>query len=146
MSSTSRPNISEWFKQNYPKEYDLAIEVNQRMDRILGQIEIPNPDFQTAAVKLEVTSNQQDNTKLQLVANDYGIIYIGTIVKTIIDLLSAQFGGLSASAIGNEILDRKIGEVISQYFATQALKKCPNCQSENRDDAKYCDSCGHKFV
>ena len=146
MSSTSRPNISEWFKQNYPKEYDLAIEVNQRMDRILGQIETPNPDFQTAPVKLEVTRNQQDNTKLQLVANDYGIIYIGTIVKTILDLLSAQFGGLSASAIGNEILDRKIGEVISQYFSTQALKKCPNCQSENRDNAKYCDSCGHKFV
>jgi Lhr-like helicase len=146
MSSTSRPNISEWFKQNYPKEYDLAIEVNQRMDRILGQIETPNPDFQTAPVKLEVTRNQQDNTKLQLVANDYGIIYIGTIVKTIIDLLSTQFGGLSVSAIGNEILDRKIREVISQYFATQDLKKCPNCQSENRDDAKYCDSCGHKFV
>ena len=79
-------------------------------------------------------------------ANDYGLIYIGTIVKAIIDLLSAQFGGLSASAIGNEILDRKIKEVISHYFATQTLKKCPNCQSENRDDAKYCDSCGHKFV
>jgi hypothetical protein len=80
------------------------------------------------------------------VANDYGIIYIGTIIKTIMDLLSAQFGGLSASAIGNEILDRKIREVISQYFATQPLKKCPNCQSENKDDAKYCDSCGQKFV
>jgi hypothetical protein len=139
-------NLLEWFKQNYPKEYDLAIEVNQRMDRILGQIETPNPDFQTAPVKLEVTRNQQDNTKLQLVTNDYGTIYIGTIVKAIIDLLSTQFGGLSASAIGNEILDRKIKEVISQYFATQTLKKCPNCQSENRDDAKYCDSCGHKFV
>ena len=90
--------------------------------------------------------NQKDNTKLQLVANDYGIIYIGTIVKTIIDLLSTQFGGLSVSAIGNEILDRKIREVISQYFATQDLKKCPNCQSENRGDAKYCDNCGHKFL
>jgi hypothetical protein len=146
MSNANRPNILEWFKQNYPKEYDLAMEVNQRMDRILGQTEIPNPDFQTAPIKLEVTRNQQDNTKLQLVANDYGIIYIGTIIKTIIDLLSTQFGGLSASAIGNEILDRKIREVISQYFATQALKKCPNCQSENRDDAKYCDSCGQKFV
>ena len=146
MSNTNRPNILEWFKQNYPKEYDLATEVNQRMDRILGQTEIPNPDFITAPVKLEVTRNQHDNTKLQLVTNDYGIIYIGTIVKAIIDLLSTQFGGLSASAIGNEILDRKIKEVISQYFATQILKKCPNCQSENRDDAKYCDSCGHKFV
>ncbi len=139
-------NLLEWFKQNYPKEYDLATEVNQRMDRILGQTEIPNPDFITSPVKLEVTRNQQDNTKLQLVTNDYGTIYIGTIVKAIIDLLSTQFGGLSASAIGNEILDRKIKEVISQYFATQTLKKCPNCQSENRDDAKYCDSCGHKFV
>jgi hypothetical protein len=146
MSNTSRPNILEWFKQNYPKEYDLATEVNQRMGRILGQTEIPNPDFITSPVKLEVTRTQQDNTKLQLVANDYGIIYIGTIVKAIIDLLSTQFGGLSASAIGNEILDRKIKEVISQYFATQTLKKCPNCQSENRDDAKYCDSCGQKFV
>jgi hypothetical protein len=146
MSNTSRPNILEWFKQNYPKEYDLATEVNQRMDRILGQTEIPNPDFITSPVKLEVTRNQQDNTKLQLVTNDYGTIYIGTIVKAIIDLLSTQFGGLSVSAIGNEILDRKIREVISQYFATQDLKKCPNCQSENRDDAKYCDSCGHKFV
>src|ERR671925_1751816 len=104
MSNTNRPNILEWFKQNYPKEYDLAIEVNQRMDRILGRTEIPNPDFQTAPIKLEVTRNQQDNTKLQLVANDYGIIYIGTIIKTIIDLLSIQFGG---PAIGNEILDRK---------------------------------------
>jgi hypothetical protein len=139
-------NLLEWFKQNYPKEYDLATEVNQRMDRILGQTEIPNPDFITSPVKLEVTRNQQDNTKLQLVTNDYGTIYIGTIVKAIIDLLSTQFGGLSASAIGNEILDRKIKEVISQYFATQTLKKCPNCQSENRDDAKYCDSCGQKFV
>ena len=146
MSSTNRRNILEWFKQNYPKEYDLAIEVNQRMGRILGQTEIPNPDFKNAPVKLEVTRNQQDSTKLQLVANDYGLIYIGTVVKAIIDLLSAQFGGLSASAIGNEILDRKIKEVISHYFATQTLKKCPNCQSENRDDAKYCDSCGHKFV
>jgi hypothetical protein len=146
MSNTSRPNILEWFKQNYPKEYDLATEVNQRMGRILGQTEIPKPDFKTAPVKLEVTRTQQDNTKLQLVANDYGIIYIGTIVKAIIDLLSTQFGVLSASAIGNEILDRKIKEVISQYFATQTLKKCPNCQSENRDDAKYCDSCGQKFV
>ena len=43
-------------------------------------------------------------------ANDYGLIYIGTIVKAIIDLLSTQFGGLSSSAIGNEILDRKIKE------------------------------------
>ena len=146
MSNANLPNILDWFKQSYPKEYDLAMEVNQRMDRILGQIEIPNPDSQTAPVRLEVTRNQKDNTKLQLVANDYGIIYIGTIVKTIIDLLSTQFGGLSVSAIGNEILDRKIREVISQYFATQDLKKCPNCQSENRDDAKYCDSCGHKFV
>jgi|SRR5919197_3995626 hypothetical protein len=146
MSNTNRPNILEWFKQNYPKEYDLAMEVNQRMGRILSQIEIPNPDFKTTPVKLEVTRNQHDNTKLQLAANDYGIIYIGTIIKAIIDLLSAQFGGLSASAIGNEILDRKIGEVISQYFSTQASKKCPNCQSENRGDAKYCDSCGHKFL
>ena len=70
MSSTNRPSILEWFKQNYPKEYDLAIEVNQRMGRILGQTEIPNPDFENAPVKLEVTRNQQDSTKLQLVAND----------------------------------------------------------------------------
>jgi zinc-ribbon domain len=145
MAKVNRPNILEWFKQNYPKEFDLAMEVNQRMGKILGQTEIPNPDFITAPVKLEVTRSQQDSSKLQLVANDYGLIYIGTIVKTIIDLLSTQFGGLSASAIGNEILDRKIKEVISQYFATQTLKKCPNCQSENRDDAKYCDNCGHKF-
>jgi hypothetical protein len=104
MSNTNRPNILEWFKQNYPKEYDLATEVNQRMDRILGHTEIPNPNFVIEPVKLEVIRNQQDNTKLQLVANDYGLIYIGTIVKAIIDLLSTQFGGLSASAIGNEIL------------------------------------------
>jgi hypothetical protein len=91
--------------------------------------------------------NRHDNKKLQLVvAKDYGVVYIGIIIKAIIDLLSTQFGGLSASAIGNEILDRKIGEVISQYFTTQALKKCPNCQSENRGNAKYCDSCGHKFL
>jgi hypothetical protein len=146
MSNTNRPNILEWFKQNYPKEYDLATEVNQRMGRILDHTEIPNPNFMIEPVKLEVIRNQQDNTKLQLVANDYGLIYIGTIVKAIIDLLSTQFGGLSASAIGNEILDRKIKEVITQYFATQTLKKCPNCQSENRDDAKYCDRCGHKFL
>lgn len=146
MSNTNQPNILEWFKQNYPKEYDLATEVNQRMGRILSHTEIPNPNFMIEPVKLEVIRNQQDNTKLQLVANDYGLIYIGTIVKAIIDLLSTQFGGLSASAIGNEILDRKIKEVITQYFATQTLKKCPNCQSENRDDAKYCDGCGHKFL
>jgi len=146
MSNTNRPNILEWFKQNYPKEYDLATEVNQRMGRILSHTEIPNPNFMIEPVKLEVIRNQQDNTKLQLVANDYGLIYIGTIVKAIIDLLSTQFGGLSASAIGNEILDRKIKEVITQYFATQTLKKCPNCQSENRDDAKYCDRCAHKFL
>jgi hypothetical protein len=146
MSNTNQPNILEWFKQNYPKEYDLATEVNQRMGRILGHTEIPNPNFMIEPVKLEVIRNQQDNTKLQLVANDYGLIYIGTIVKAIIDLLSTQFGGLSASAIGNEILDRKIKEVITQYFATQTLKKCPNCQSENRDDAKYCDRCGQKFL
>jgi hypothetical protein len=146
MSNTNQPNILEWFKQNYPKEYDLATEVNQRMGRILSHTEIPNPNFMIEPVKLEVIRNQQDNTKLQLVANDYGLIYIGTIVKAIIDLLSTQFGGLSASAIGNEILDRKIKEVITQYFATQTLKKCPNCQSENRDDAKYCDRCGQKFL
>jgi len=146
MSNTNQPNILEWFKQNYPKEYDLATEVNQRMGRILSHTEIPNPNFMIEPVKLEVIRNQQDNTKLQLVANDYGLIYIGTIVKAIIDLLSTQFGGLSASAIGNEILDRKIKEVITQYFATQTLKKCPNCQSENRDDAKYCDRCAHKFL
>ena len=146
MSNTNQPNILEWFKQNYPKEYDLATEVNQRMGRILSHTEIPNPNFMIEPVKLEVIRNQQDNTKLQLVANDYGLIYIGTIVKAIIDLLSTQFGGLSSSAIGNEILDRKIKEVITQYFATQTLKKCPNCQSENRDDAKYCDRCAHKFL
>jgi transcriptional regulatory protein LevR len=48
MSNANLPNILDWFKQSYPKEYDLAMEVNQRMDRILGQIEIPNPDSQTA--------------------------------------------------------------------------------------------------
>jgi hypothetical protein len=108
MSSTNRSNILEWFKQDYPKEYDLAIEVNQRMGKILSQTEIPNPDFKNEPIKLEVTRNQRDSTKLQLVTNDYGLIYIGTVVKAIIDLLSVQFGGLSASAIGNEILDRKI--------------------------------------
>jgi hypothetical protein len=64
------------------------------------------------------------------VANDYDIIYIGTIIKTIIDLLSTQFGGLSASAIGNEILDRKI--VLNTLLHRTYLKKCPNCQSENK--------------
>ncbi|HZA62391.1 MAG TPA: hypothetical protein VE573_05930 [Nitrososphaeraceae archaeon] len=61
------------------------------MGRIFDHAERPNPNFMIEPVKLEVIRNQQDNTKLQLVANDYGLIYIGTIVKAIIDLLSTQF-------------------------------------------------------
>ena len=41
------------------------------MDRILGQTEIPNPDFITSPVKLEVIRNQQDNTKLQMIMAQY---------------------------------------------------------------------------
>jgi hypothetical protein len=145
MSSPNQPNVLEWFKQNYPKEYDLAKDINARMSRILGSTDIPNSDFKMAPVRLEVGRNEQDNTKLQLLTNEFGIIYIGTMVKAIIDLLSMQFGGLSSSAIGNEILDKKMKEVISQYFAKQDLKKCSNCQTENRSNAKYCDRCGLKF-
>ena len=124
MSNSNPPSVLEWFKQNYPKEYDLANDINTRMTRILGSIEMPNSE---------------------LLTNEFGIIFIGTMVRAIIDLLSVQFGGLSSSAIGNEILDKKMKEVITQYFVTQDLKKCPNCQTENRNDAKYCDHCGLKF-
>jgi len=145
MSSSNQPSVLEWFKQNYPKEYDLANDINTRMTRILGSIEMPNSDFKSAPIRLNVVRNDQDRTKLQLLTNEFGIIFIGTMVRAIIDLLSVQFGGLSSSAIGNEILDKKMKEVITQYFVTQDLKKCPNCQTENRNDAKYCDHCGLKF-
>jgi hypothetical protein len=145
MSNSNQPSVLEWFKQNYPKEYDLANDINTRMTRILGSIEMPNSDFKSAPIRLDVVRNDQDRSKLQLLTNEFGIIFIGTIVRAIIDLLSVQFGGLSSSAIGNEILDKKMKEVITQYFVTQDLKKCPNCQTENRYDAKYCDHCGLKF-
>ena len=145
MSSPNQPSVLEWFKQNYPKEYDLANEINTRMTRILGSIEMPNSDFKSAPIRLDVVRNDQDHTKFQLLTNEFGIIFIGTMVRAIIDLLSVQFGGLSSSAIGNEILDKKMKEVITQYFVTQDIKKCPNCQTENRNDAKYCDHCGLKF-
>jgi hypothetical protein len=145
MSNSNQPSVLEWFKQNYPKEYDLANDINTRMTRILGSIEMPNPDFKSAPIRLDVVRNDQDRSKLQLLTNEFGIIFMGTMVRAIIDLLSVQFGGLSSSAIGNEILDKKMKEVITQYFVTQDLKKCPNCQIENRNDAKYCDHCGLKF-
>ena len=145
MSNSNQLNVLEWFKQNYPKEYDLANDINTRMTRILGSIEMPTFDFKSAPIRLDVVRNDQDRSKLQLLTNEFGIIFIGTMVRAIIDLLSVQFGGLSSSAIGNEILDKKMREVITQYFVTQDLKKCPNCRTENRNDAKYCDHCGLKF-
>lgn len=145
MSNSNQPSVLEWFKQNYPKEYDLANDINTRMTRILGSIEMPNSDFKSAPIRLDVVRNDQDRSKLELLTNEFGIIFIGTMVRAIIDLLSVQFGGLSSSAIGNEILDKKMKEVITQYFVTQDLKKCPNCQTENRNDAKYCDHCGLKL-
>jgi hypothetical protein len=71
-------------------------------------------------------------------------MFIGIMAKSIVNSLSSEFEALLSGNIANEILEKKVKEIISKNSPTNE-KICPDCQTTNRASANFCDSCGRKL-
>ena len=137
--------LFEWFKSNYPKEYDLLQEISMRSQKVYRGILAPSPNMGSQPISIVVGNNPDNPSRLTIGMNDPARIFIGVMAKAILDSLTAEFEGLLSNEIGNKVLDKKVREIVSEYIPINDLKSCSKCQVQNRPNAIYCDRCGTKF-
>ena len=70
--------------------------------------------------------------------NVYGVIFIGIMAKAILEFFIFEFEALLSGDIGKRVLEEKIKEIVSQNVPLDE-KICPNCQTKNRTNAKFCN-------
>jgi hypothetical protein len=140
----SQSDIVQWFKDNLPKDFDLQEEIVKRIGAVLQHMRVdPNQQIQKN-ILLGVANSPEDPSRLTIIADGYGIIFLGVMAKAILDSLSGEFQALLSSPIGNEVIEKKVKEVVSQHISS-GMKKCPHCQTEIRLSAQFCDQCGRKL-
>jgi len=119
-------DFDEWYKKNYPHEWNLKEEIETRTE-------------------LGVVLNPATN-KLGIAINLTGELFLGALGKAILDSLTAHFEGFLSSGIGNQLVDKKVKEVLTEHTMSVGITKtCSNCGSENQVSAKFCDQCANKF-
>jgi len=144
MSDENRlPPLLEWFKTSYPREYYLQDEIGKRAEDIFRNFSAQIPEGQTVPILIGVKT-RPEGSKLGIVMNEAGIIFVGAMAKAILDSLAGEFEGLLSSEIGGNLIEKKVKQVVSQHI-TSSMKKCPRCQSEIRMNAQFCDQCGRKL-
>jgi hypothetical protein len=147
MSNENNPSpnsLLEWFRQNHRREFDLQGEIARRAEEIFRDVTTQLPKGQIQPILVGV-SRRPEVPRLGIVMNEPGMVFVGTMARAILDSLSAEFEGIISSRIANEVIEKKVRDVISQQNPTQGLKKCPHCQSDIRKISKYCDQCGKEL-
>ena len=148
MSNENNPppnSLLEWFRQNHRREFDLQSEIARRAEEIFRDVTTQLPEGQIQPILVGV-SKRPEVPRLGIVMNEPGMVFVGTMARAILDSLSAEFEGIILSSrIANEVIEKKVRDIISREDPTQGLKKCPHCQSDLRSISKYCDQCGKEF-
>jgi ribosomal protein S27AE len=136
--------LLEWFKNNLPEDYDLQQEIATRAERVFRHVVMRHHQQVNTPIFIGVSNNLEDASRLSITMNVYGIIFLGVMAKAILDSIAGQFQALLSSPISNEVIHKKVREIVSQYVASKDLKKCPNPQCGYHNDAKqsYCGMCG----
>ena len=143
MSNENNPppnSLLEWFRQNHRREFDLQSEIARRAEEIFRDVTTQLPEGQIQPILVGV-SKRPEVPRLGIVMNEPGMVFVGTMARAILDSLSAEFEGIISSRIANEVIEKKVRDVISQQNPMQGLKKCPHCQCDIRSISKYCDQC-----
>lgn len=147
MSNENNPSpnsLLEWFRQSHRREFDLQSEIARRAEEIFRDVTTQLPEGQIQPILIGV-SRRPEVPRLGIVMNEPGMVFVGTMARAILDSLSAELEGIISSRIANDVIEKKVREVISQQNPTQGLKKCPHCQSDVRSISKYCDQCGKEL-
>ena len=147
MSNENNPSpnsLLEWFRQNHRREFDLQGEIARRAEEIFRDVTTQLPEGQIQPILIGV-SRRPEVPRLGIVMNEPGMVFVGTMARAILDSLSAEFEGIISSRIANEVIEKKVRDIISREDPTQRLKKCPHCQNDLRSISKYCDQCGKEL-
>ena len=143
--NTPPPNsLLEWFRQNHRREFDLQGEIARRAEEIFRDVTTQLPKGQVQPILVGV-SRRPEVPRLGIVMNEPGMVFVGTLASAILDSLSAEFEGIISSRIANDVIEKKVRDIISREDPTQGLKKCPHCHNDNRSISKYCDQCGKQL-
>jgi hypothetical protein len=143
-NNPSPNSLLEWFRQNHRREFDLQSEIARRAEEIFRDVTTQLHEGQIQPILIGV-SRRPEVPRLGIVMNEPGMVFVGTMARAILDSLSAEFEGIISSRIANEVIEKKVRDIISREDPTQGLKKCPHCQSDLRSISKYCDQCGKEL-
>jgi hypothetical protein len=143
-NNPSPNSLLEWFRQNHRREFDLQSEIARRAEEIFRDVTTQLPEGQIQPILIGI-SRRPEVPRLGIVMNEPGMVFVGTMARAILDSLSAEFEGIISSRIANEVIEKKVRDIISLEDPTQGLKKCPHCQSDLRSISKYCDQCGKEL-
>jgi hypothetical protein len=147
MMSANDDRWIEWFKTNYPHEFYLQEEIVKRTEEIFRTVPERIPDGKIIQAMIGMVHNPNTG-KPGIALNPTGAVFLGALGKGILDSLTAQFEGLLSSEIGQNMIEKKVKEVVAQQIGTYTLgstKKCASCGNENQLNAKFCDQCANKF-
>ena len=137
-------DFDEWYKKNYPHEWNLKEEIETRTEQILRSMPATMPSNEIRKFELGVVLNPATN-KLGIAINLTGELFLGALGKAILDSLTAHFEGLLSSGIGNQLVRKSQRSANRTYNVRRNYQKCSNCGSENQVSAKFCDQCANKF-
>jgi hypothetical protein len=137
-------DFDEWYKKNYPHEWNLKEEIETRTEQILRSMPATMPSNEIRKFELGVVLNPATN-KLGIAINLTGELFLGALGKAILDSLTAHFEGLLSSGIGNQLVQKKVKVLTEHTMSVGITKTCSNCGSENQVSAKFCDQCANKF-
>jgi adenylyl- and sulfurtransferase ThiI len=120
------PIFPEWFKENCPREYYFYHEIQDNINKICSKIPLELSEGEFAEIMLKVT--KLENNIFRLATNPYGIIFLGTLGKVLVDE-------------SNNNLEATITDVVKKEVDSRFSVKCKTCDTMNPLNAKYCNNC-----
>lgn len=117
----------QWFKNKYPQEYYFYTQIGSNLNKIFSHtpLELNVGEFED--IVLNVT--KLGNSMYRLDTNGYGMIFLGSLGKTIID----EF---------NNNVETVISEAVRQEFDNRLSVKCSKCNNMNLAGSMFCSRCG----
>jgi hypothetical protein len=145
-SDDGEPQLAKWFRENYPVENAYVNTLMQNTNPIFQQISANIAEGQQIPIYMAA---QKINGKLNFVITDIGIVFLGSIIKTIVDTI---LNSLPESEKLNAAIEKKAKEVTEKYFShiipsipLQNFRRCPKCNLDNDYKNKFCTECGTKL-
>jgi hypothetical protein len=94
---------------------------------------------------------EEINGKLTFTTNDIGLVFLGVLGKSIIDLISANLEQNISSRLNDEI-EKHAKEAVRGYLSRadytiklQDFRRCLQCGLDNDYKNKFCSECGTKL-